>query len=746
MTDESQALRDARIDIAAVLGAVVTRLPRIILVTMALLAATFVFLMFQPRLYESSAGILVEPRDNAYTRPANDQSSSIGAGDASVVSSQIELIKSRDTLLKVIDELDLRSVPEFNGAGAGPSPVALISQMLGRKPAPANVEETVLANLLDRMTVIQERDSRIISILVRSTDPALAASIANAVARAHVQRRAGLSLSDTAEASTWLGSEIDRLRVAVRDADNAVANFKIENDLFVGANNTSLVDQQLSTIANQINAAQERKSTALSRATLIRGLIERGQPIEGVADVRESTVIQQLSEEKARLQGERAQQSARLLPNHPTIQAFNAQIAELDNQMSLEGRRVADALEAESQIESDLETSLRAEMDRVKSSASTATQDGVTLDSLQREATAQRNLLESYLQRYGEAVSRTDVEAALPDVRVVTLAAPSVTPASPRTQLILLAVAIVSVASQIGIVIFGELMSGRAIVAVPQRERPQDELETPPFVPEELEDDQLPEPVAEVEEPVADEQIEPIVEVPAAQLQDDLRARYEALLEEVRRRDALAAAAEIEPEPVVVEAEPELEAAVPVVAAIPVGRLSDDLTHGRTRLLVLAGARSHAECEALAEDLVANVLEKGISVALVDAGSAEASDEPGITDLSLDRASFGDVVHKSDDNFFAEVPWGQGRDLDRRSNKPFTLLEALGDIYEVVILMTGRVGVSSSLPLFSDLDGRLVLVADELDEPGKLEAMRNDLAAAGFGEPEIVTAYERLAA
>ena len=124
MTVESQAARDARMDMTAVLGAVVVRLPRIILVTMLLLAAAFAFLMFQPRMYESSAGILVEPRSNIYTRAANEQAPPMSAADASVVSSQIELIKSRDTLLEVIDELDLRSVPEFNGAGASPSPLA----------------------------------------------------------------------------------------------------------------------------------------------------------------------------------------------------------------------------------------------------------------------------------------------------------------------------------------------------------------------------------------------------------------------------------------------------------------------------------------------------------------------------------------------------------------------------------------------------------------------------------------------
>lgn len=800
MTVESQAVRDARIDMTAILGAVVVRLPRTILVTMLLLAAAFALLMFQPRMYESSAGILVEPRSNIYTRASNEQPPPLSAGDAGVVSSQIELIKSRDTLLKVIDQLDLRSVPEFNGAGAGPSPLAVISQMLGRKPAQANIDETVLGNLLDRMTVIQERDSRIISVLVRSTNPDLAAAIANAVAKAHVERRAGLSLSDTAEASGWLGAEIEKLRVAVTKAETAVADFKIKNDLFVGTNNTSLVDQQLSNIANQITETQERKSTALSRAALIRGLIERGQSIEGVPDVRASTVIQQLGQEKARLQGERAQKSATLLPNHPNIQALTAQIAELENQMNLEGRRVADGLEAEGQIEGDLETSLRAEMARVKGSASTATQDTVTLEGLQREAKAQRDLLEGYLQRYGEAASRTDSNSALPDVRVVTLAAPSTSPASPKVQLILMAVGIVSLAVQIGIVVFGELMSGRAIIAGPARpdethpERPQDELDSVPFNADELEPDQrweepedaaalvqpelepvdatsVPVPVVDVEdlgvEPATDKLEafdEPVLDTLSLagdeidEVRDDaVRAQVEALLTSANQPE------EIEPneDNLIDNYQYDIDDAyVPEPTAYihpkPTGRqsvvatafadLSADLALGRTRLLVLAGSRSHGACEMLADALVADALDKGLSVALVDAGSARSSEEFGISDLSMDLASFGDVVHKSADNSFAEVPWGQGRAIDRRSDKPITLLEALSDIYEVVILMTGRVGMSSTLPLFAALDGRLVLVANEGDEPGTLDALRDELADAGLGPSEIVATPELVAA
>jgi hypothetical protein len=103
-------------------------------------------------------------------------------------------------------------------------------------------------------------------------------------------------------------------------------------------------------------------------------------------------------------------------------------------------------------------------------------------------------------------------------------------------------------------------------------------------------------------------------------------------------------------------------------------------------------------------------------------------------------------VHKSADNSFAEVPWGRGRAISRSSTKPLTLVEALGDIYEVVVLMTGRVGMTSSLPFFDRLEGRLVLVAGPEDDLGAVAETRQLLLDAGFDRCEVAAAPARVAA
>jgi succinoglycan biosynthesis transport protein ExoP len=782
MTFNSPAPEDARIDIAALLAAIVRRLPRILLVTLALLVAGFVLLMFQPRLYESNASILVEPRASVYLRASGEQAPTFSGNTVGVVSSQIELLKSRDTLLNVIDQLDLRSVAEFNGGGAGASPFDMITQLIGRRAAtPNSIDETVLNILYQRLTATQERDSAIISVGVSSTDPQLAADIANAVANAHVARRADLSISDTAEASGWLLDEINRLRVSVQEAESAVADFRVENDLFVGQNNTSLLDQQLSTVASQITTAQERKNTALTRAALIRGLIDSGQPIEGVADVRNSLSIQQLSQEKARLQGELAQRSATLLSSHPAVRALNAQIAELDNQIRQEGRRVATALEAEAQIEADLERSLQADLDRAKASASTATRDTVTLDSLQREAKAQRDLLEAYLLRYNEASSRVDSNSALPDVRVVSVAAPAVTPSSPKTSLIMVAIGFVSIAVQVGAVALGEVMSGRALAPVA---RPQDELDSVPFDENEMEDELV------AEEPdLAEAHSEADAEgVP--QVEPELQSYEPVLVEEPESN--VVEIAEVRPQPVPDEAsdfvrsllaetsvtnvhetetddpeadEAEMEDAEPVarsIEALPAtpamaaprsgirllryADLVSDLVLGRTHLLLLADHGEKQPSRYMAEELISDALAKGLSVALVDAGTGRRTNVAGITDLSAGTASFGDVVQKSADNSFAEVSWGQGDAIARTSNRPLVLTEALADIYEVVVVLTGRVDRTSMLGTFSELGGRVILVASDEGDADNAESTRKRLEEAGLSRVEIAALAEPVAA
>ncbi len=704
MTLESTPPEDLRMDVGALFGALWARMLRIILVTVALLVATFVVLMFVPRMYESSASLLVEDRTSSYTQSPSAGAAVPSGGGISIdalLSSQIELVKSRDTLLAVIDSEKLRDVPEFNGSAG--SPLTTLLSLVGRDSEPRSIDETVLRNLSERLTVIRERDSAVISIFVRSADPQLAARLANAIAAEHVKRRAGQSVADTAEATVWLEQQIEALRTRVQQADAAVADYRAQNGIFAGSNGTTLPDQQMSDIGRQITDAQARRSTAGQRAELIRSLLTSGQPVEGVEDVRASAVVQSLMQTRATLQGELAERLAILLPAHPTIRGLNAQIAQVNTQIAGEARRIADGLAAQVTVEDGLIASLNDDMARARLAASTQTRDGVTLDSLTREAKAQRDLLDSYLIKYRDAAGRTDAGSVLPDVRIITGAAPAVVPASPKTALILGAVGFVALALQVGSVLFGELMSGRAVY---------DRNSLRPF-----------EPALDADELDSDE-LEPV--------DDGFAAPGD---------EAAPVLADIETEADPFETEADSFADTPPALAT----LAADMTLGRARMVLIAAVSEARDAALVADALVAEALDHGLSVCRIDAGSFRPSSTPGLTDLCADAASFGDVVHKMRDGL-AEVPWGQQPVLDRRSTKPLTLVEALADIYEVVIIATGRIGLNSTLPVFAGAEARLALVRQPHAPAALVEAAAADIASLGFAAVEAVEPPEPEAA
>ncbi len=717
-----------QIDMKAIVVRIWRQKYRIIFVTLILNIVVYAALLFAPRLYESSASVLVEPRSSVFSRAANDLGNTTGSvADAVLMSSQVELLQSPDLLLRVVRSEKLVDNSEFNGSSK--SMLDPLFSLLSRTKTQHNAEQIALANLAGALTVIQQRDSRVISILVRTRDRNLSARLANAIAKAHVNRRAELSINDTADATKWLQTEIGKLRISVVNAQAAVANFKIDNNLFSGLNNTSLVNQQLSSIASQITNAKERRDTARSRVTLIRAMIKSGQPIDGVADVRDSAVIQRLSEEKGRLAGERAQLLATLLPNHPQVKALSAQISEINKQILIEGRRVADALEAEAQVEQTLIASLQDELARVKVQASSAATSSVRLQALEREAQAQSDLLQTYLLRYRDASARTDAGAALPDVRVITIAMPGLKAVSPKTSLIMIAVTIVSLSVQIGAVFFAELGTPVPLVSVAADE---DENENEDEN-EEATRDRRPDPAS-----IAPASIEPAPIAPAPIAPDiaDIRVPVPSVL----GPSPIPVVREKPPASISASGETANEAQNGQDLDANMFALSEAVRAGGERLVIISALDDDADCASAGKRLLDEVMSARVRVGVVDAASAIVSDKPGISDLAADMVEFGEIVFSSEDGDLVEVYWGTRPEIANDSPKPLTLIKALGDICQVVVVFAGRADDGAALALFSGADAALVLVAGAPIDARQETAALKEATALGFERSRLVVA------
>jgi hypothetical protein len=86
---------------------------------------------------------------------------------------------------------------------------------------------------------------------------------------------------------------------------------------------------------------------------------------------------------------------------------------------------------------------------------------------------------------------------------------------------------------------------------------------------------------------------------------------------------------------------------------------------------------------------------------------------------------------------FAFVPWGQGEHLRPATDRVLTLIDALSDIYEVIVVVTGKVGMGSSLPLFTGAGAKCLLLAND---DSALGDTRSEVASLGFEDLRVIAA------
>jgi succinoglycan biosynthesis transport protein ExoP len=425
---------------------------------LAMVASLAAVNMITPR-YKSEARILVDGRENIFLRPNGERNEERTALDAEAVTSQVQLLQSRDLAREIVKKNKLAERPEFDPVLQGVSPLKSLLALvgIGRDPFSLTPEERVLEAYYERFTAYAVDKSRVIVVEFQSRDPELAARVANSIAEGYLVLQQDARQDQAKAAGQWLSGKIDDLRKKVSEAESRVEDFRSKSSLFVGTNNTTLSNQQMGEINTQLNNARALKSDAESKARLIKEMLQSGRPIEA-SEVLNSETIRRMSEQRVTLRAQLAEQSSTLLDGHPRIKELKAQLGDLDRQLREEASKISRSLESDARLAGGRVDGLRDSLEQLKKQATSTNGQDVQLRALEREAKAQRELLESYLAKYREASARENIEAAPTDGRVISRATVSNTPAYPKKLPIVLIATLATLLLTSGAIATGALL------------------------------------------------------------------------------------------------------------------------------------------------------------------------------------------------------------------------------------------------------------------------------------------------
>jgi uncharacterized protein involved in exopolysaccharide biosynthesis len=426
-----------------------------------------VALGFVDPLYTADTRILIEERESPLTRPRDQSATQSSDFDESAIQSQVEVLRSREIADAVIDKLDLTRRPEFDPA-RNPSIIQSLLVMvgLGENPADASIRQRVMESYFERLTVYPLQKSRVVGVEFSAPNPQLAAEVANAIADAFVVLQQDAKRQSAVAATAWLEQEIDRLRERVAEAEQAVADYRSNRGLFDveqrGLESGNLSTQQLGDINAELARARAARAEAEARAQSVQALLSEGGALEASEAVLSSQLVQRLRERQVALRAQTAELSTTLLPGHPRIRALQEQVTNLEEQIRQEAEKILASLNTAARIAAARENSLVASLDAAKGDVSRSNDQEIQLRALEREAVAQRELLETFLGRYREAAARTDANYLPADARIISRAVAPREPSFPKKAMMSVAAAVAVLLLASAIVLLSEFTSGRA--------------------------------------------------------------------------------------------------------------------------------------------------------------------------------------------------------------------------------------------------------------------------------------------
>lgn len=257
-------------DLKKIFYAVSKRAWILVATTALVMMVDIIYTNTRPILYKATTQIMIEIPVSSASAAKETQTTSIGQED--YFTSQYEIIKSKTIAQRVIKELNLATLPEF------------------KKEEP----ETVFQKMV---TVQPIRKSRLVNISIEYREPVLAATMANALAKAYIDQN-------------------------------------VENMVFMSREVLKSLPDEAELSAQISGQESPQKTTQQENVELLPSIIN-------------NSVLQGLRMEKAKINSEIAGLSKRYKEKHPKMIAANTRLKTINEQMLEQTRNVLKSLKAE---------------------------------------------------------------------------------------------------------------------------------------------------------------------------------------------------------------------------------------------------------------------------------------------------------------------------------------------------------------------------------------------------------------
>jgi chain length determinant protein EpsF len=378
-------------------------------------------LFILPKKYTATASIVVDSKIDPVAAGAGQSDAVM----ASYINTQSDVITSERVAMKVVKTVGLDRIPEFREGwlkktnGEGDIVTWLAGSLLtGKKVVaapPANASAT--------------RQTNVIEISVKWSDPKTAAILANGFAQAAIDTNIELKVEPAKQYAAWFDERSAALRADLERKQKKLSDFQNQSGIVATDEKLDVENARLTELSTQLVTIQSLRQDSQSRQKQATG----GN--EYLPEVLQSPLIASLKDALTAAEAKRTETAGRLGKNHPDYKAAEAEVASLRARLAAETDKIVASLGSATQVnlrrENDIRTALEAQKKRVMDLKHDHDEAAILESDVQ---TAQRDL-DAVSQRL--ALSNLESLAQQTNVVMLTTATAPLDPSSPKALILI---------------------------------------------------------------------------------------------------------------------------------------------------------------------------------------------------------------------------------------------------------------------------------------------------------------------
>lgn len=253
--------------------------------------------------FRATASLVLETRENQVV----NFDSVIGGlrTDSSAINTEVEILKGRLLMGRVVDALDLTTDSEFNGALRPPSTLnALIGTATDQikallsappepevVPTPEALRERIISALIDKVTITNTPLSLVFTVTLETEDGRKSALIADTIARLYINDQIAVKYEATQQATEWLAQRVTDLQVELEAAEAKVKEFRAGSDV-VDPAALEQANAQMAALRARLAEQEALRALAAEKVTALAAATTMEQKVQLAADPSLTRLVQ----------------------------------------------------------------------------------------------------------------------------------------------------------------------------------------------------------------------------------------------------------------------------------------------------------------------------------------------------------------------------------------------------------------------------------------------------------------------